>query len=60
MLGDILKRYNSLFDTSNGLVDLCECACSFWHAVNGLGELDLDEGDVELEVDLLWCNLKCL
>ena len=51
-LGDLCKGVDGRLETFRCGLHIRECALGFGNGVNELGDLDLDEGDIELEVDL--------
>lgn len=55
-LGDVREALDGLVEPFARLDDVLERALGFGQDVEELGELDLDEGDVELEMDLLRGN----
>ena len=52
LLGELLKCFNRLVETCDGLVDVFERALLFGKLVDAGGDLELDEGDVELRVEV--------
>ena len=51
---DLVEGLDGRLETFRGLLELERGALAVAHRVEGEGELDLHEGDVEFEVQLVW------
>ena len=57
-MGDGSEGFNGLVETEGCGLDFLEGALRFGEGIDELGELDLDKGNVEFEVNLFGGNVE--